>query len=84
MKCSGDFRRDKWARLLNIQKLQSIKPSGREYYLVTIMALREAGEGHHDLGGGDPDVSAKAAGHSKETKARYSCQIMQPDCNDVF
>ena len=40
---------DKWARLLNIQKLQSIKPSGREYHLITLMGLREAGERHHDL-----------------------------------
>ena len=28
---------DKWARLLNIQKLQSIKPSDRVYYLFTLM-----------------------------------------------
>ena len=28
---------DKWARLLNIQKLQSIKPSGREYHLISLM-----------------------------------------------
>jgi len=28
---------DKWARLLNIQKLQSIKPNGREYHLITLM-----------------------------------------------
>ena len=40
---------DKWARLLNIQKLQSIKPCGREYHLITLMGLREAGERHHDL-----------------------------------
>ena len=39
---------DKWARLLNIQKCQSIKPSGREYHLITLMGLREAGERHHD------------------------------------
>jgi hypothetical protein len=37
---------DKWARLLNIQNLQSIKPSGREYHLITLMGLREAGERH--------------------------------------
>ena len=51
---------DKWARLLNIQKLQSIKSSGREYHLITLMGLREVGERHHDFNGGDPDVSAKA------------------------
>jgi hypothetical protein len=28
---------DKWARLLNIQKCQSIKPSDREYHLITLM-----------------------------------------------
>jgi hypothetical protein len=31
---------DKWGRLLNIQKLQSIKPSGREYYLITLKGLK--------------------------------------------
>jgi hypothetical protein len=39
---------DKWARLLNVQKLQSIKPSGREYHLIMLVRLREAGERHHD------------------------------------
>jgi hypothetical protein len=28
---------DKWAGLLNIQRRQSIKPSGREYHLITLM-----------------------------------------------
>ena len=40
---------DKWARWLNIQKLQTTKPSGREYHLITLMGLREAGERHYDL-----------------------------------
>jgi hypothetical protein len=66
---------DKWAWLLNIQRCQSIKPSGREYHLITLMGLREAGERHHDLNGGDPDVSAKAAEHSKETKARNCFEV---------
>lgn len=39
---------DKWARLLNIQKLQSIKPSGKEYHLIKLMG-RDAGEMQHDL-----------------------------------
>ncbi|MDF1558529.1 MAG: hypothetical protein P1P80_10230 [ANME-2 cluster archaeon] len=40
---------DKWARLLKIQRRQSIKPSGREYHLIMLMKLREAGERHHNL-----------------------------------
>ena len=51
---------DKWAKLLNIKKLQSIKPRGKNYCLVTLMALREAGERHHDLNGGDPDATSGA------------------------
>jgi hypothetical protein len=31
---------DRWARLLNIQNLQSIKPSGREYHLITLMGTK--------------------------------------------
>jgi hypothetical protein len=38
---------DKWSRLLNIKKLQFIKPSGREYRKITLMGLREAGERTH-------------------------------------
>ncbi len=75
---------DKWAKLLNIQKLQSIKPSGKKYRLIALMALREAGERHHDLAGGDPDVSAKAAGHSKETKARYYKKVSYEEAQESF
>lgn len=75
---------NRWARLLNIQKLQSIKPSGKEYHLITLMGLREAGERHHDLNGGDPDVSAKAAGHSKETKAKYYKKVSYEEAQESF
>jgi hypothetical protein len=34
------------------KKLPSINPSGNEYRLVSLMALKEAGERHHDLNGG--------------------------------
>lgn len=71
-------------RLLNIHKLQSIKPSGKEYRIVILMALREAGERHHDLNGGDPDVSAKAAGHSKETKARYYRKVSYEEVQESY
>jgi len=75
---------DRWGKLLNIQKLQSIKPSGKEYHLITLMGLREAGERHHDLAGGDPDVSAKAAGHSKETKAKYYKKVSFEEAQESF
>lgn len=75
---------DKWAVLLNIQRLQSIKASGKKYHLVTLMALREAGERHHDIAGGDPDVSAKAAGHSKETKARYYKKVSYEEAQESY
>jgi DNA-binding transcriptional regulator YiaG len=42
-------------------------PCVREQRIVR-KAKKEAGEGHHDLNGGDLDVSAKAEGHSKETR----------------
>ncbi|MCX9073106.1 MAG: hypothetical protein OIN88_00395 [Candidatus Methanoperedens sp.] len=32
--------------------------------------IATAGEKHHDLTCSDPDVSAKAAGHSRKMKAR--------------
>jgi hypothetical protein len=60
---------DKWARLLNIQKLHSIKPSDKEYHLVTLMALREAGERHHDLNGGDPDGLGEGTGSQQGDKS---------------
>lgn len=75
---------DRWGKLLNIQKLQSIKPSGKEYHLVTLMALREAGERHHDIAGGDPDVSAKAAGHSMQTKAKYYKKVSYEEAQESF
>ncbi len=39
---------DKYARLLSIQKLRRYSEDGRELPLVTLMALRKAGERHHE------------------------------------
>ena len=39
---------------------------------------------HHDLNGGDPDVSAKAAGHSKETKARYYKNVSYEEAQESY
>ncbi|MDG6921006.1 MAG: hypothetical protein JRN59_05700 [Nitrososphaerota archaeon] len=61
---------DHHATLLNVQREKAVTPTGRVYRLVSCMALREAGERHHDQAGGDADTSARAAGHS-EVKARH-------------
>jgi hypothetical protein len=40
-------------------------------HLVTCMALREAGERHHDNAGGSRKLSAVAAGHTMQVKERH-------------
>lgn len=62
---------NKYAYLLSIQQDKQITPKGRVYHLVTLMALREAAERHHDQDGGDPAISAKAAGHTMRIKNQY-------------
>lgn len=56
MLCHFKEEMDKQARLLNIQKLQSINPDDKEYRLVTLIALKMAGERHNDLKGNDPNM----------------------------
>ncbi len=51
---------------------------------MTLIALREADKRHHDLNGVDPDVSAKAAGHSKETKARYYKKVSYEEAQESY
>lgn len=55
----------------NIQKVQSVTPTGRIYYLVQLKSLREAGERHTDQAGGDPYVSARGAQHTNVVKDRH-------------
>ena len=43
----------------------------RVYHRVTLKCFREAGERHHDLGGGDSELSAKAAQHSMKIKEKH-------------
>lgn len=62
---------DKYARLLSIQKLRQYSEDGRELPLITLMALRKAGERHHDANGGDSSLSAQASGHTMKTKVKY-------------
>lgn len=61
----------KYAKLISIQKKKQITEKGRTYGLVTLMALREAGERHHDQEGGDPSISAKASGHTMTVKNKF-------------
>jgi len=68
---------DKYARLLSIQQLRRYAQSEtnsedtRELPLVTLMALRKAGERHHDANEGDSSLSAQAAGHTMKTKIKH-------------
>ncbi len=54
------------------------------YRLVTLMALRQAGERHYDPNSANPDVSAKAAGHNKETKARYYKKVSHEEALEAY
>jgi len=59
------------ATRLGIQKITHITPTGKKYHLVTLQALREAGERHTDLSGADSDVTARGAQHSAIIKEKY-------------
>ncbi len=64
-----------YARLLGIQKdvryYDTKTGEVHPRHLVTCMALREAGERHHDNAGGSRKLSAVAAGHTMAVKERH-------------
>lgn len=60
-----------YATLLSIQKVKKYYVDGRPLHLVTLMALREAGERQHDNAGGSRKLSAVSAGHSMRVKERH-------------
>jgi len=62
---------DDIATAIGIQKVAKITPTGKEYHLVTLKALREAGERHCDLAGADSDVTARGAQHSAIIKEKH-------------
>lgn len=62
---------DKWARLIGIQKEVRTLVDGKKVKLITCMALREAGERHHDNDGGSRKLSAVAAGHGMRVKEKH-------------
>ncbi len=59
------------ATRLGIQKVTHITQTGKEYHLVTLQALREAGERHTDLAGADSEVTARGAQHSATVKEKH-------------
>ena len=59
------------ATRLGIQKVTHITQTGKKYHLVTLQALREAGERHCDLAGADSDVTARGAQHSAIVKEKH-------------
>jgi integrase len=60
-----------YAKLLGLQKIKKYYIDGRTLKLVTCMALREAGERHHDNAGGSRKLSAVAAGHTMQVKEQH-------------
>ena len=64
-----------YAKLLGIQKdvkyYDTRTGEVHPRHLVTCMALREAGERHHDNAGGSRKLSAVAAGHTMQVKERH-------------
>ena len=70
-------RINKYAKLLSIQQVRRYAQSDdnpedtRILPLVTLMALRKAGERHHDANEGDSSLSAQAAGHTMKTKIKH-------------
>lgn len=64
------------ATSIGIQKVAMVtyrgkKRTSRPQNLVTLKALREAGERHCDLAGADPQVTARAAQHSAIVKEKH-------------
>lgn len=59
------------ATSIGIQKVTHITEKGRNYHLVTLKALREAGERHCDLNGADSQVTARGSQHSAIVKERH-------------
>ena len=77
------------ATSIGIQKVAKVTDYGeirhnRPQHLVSLKALREAGERHHDLGGGDSDLSARAAQHSAIVKERYYKKTGWEEIQDSF
>lgn len=68
-------RIDFYAKIIGIQKIKKYYKDGRTLKLVTCMALREAGERHHDNAGGSRKLSAVSAGHSMQVKERHYEQV---------
>jgi hypothetical protein len=61
----------RYAKLLGIQKIKKYYVDGRTLKLVTCMALREAGERHHDNAGGSRKLSAVASDHTMQVKEKH-------------
>jgi integrase len=66
-----EMKIDEIATSIGIQRVAFITPTGKEYHLVTIKALREAGERHCDLAGADSDVTARGSQHSAIVKEKH-------------
>lgn len=62
---------DYYAGSVGIQKIIGKTKNSRDIRLVTCKALREAGERHTDINGGDRDATSRVAGHTVRTKEKH-------------
>lgn len=62
---------DEIATSIGIQKVSQFTATGKQYHLVTLKALREAGERHMDMDGADSNVTARGAQHSAIIKEKH-------------
>ena len=62
---------DMYAKVAGIQRVLGYTKNGRDIRLITCKALREAGERHTDIAGGDRDATARIAGHTVRTKEKH-------------
>lgn len=61
----------KYAEVAGIQRVVGQTKDGRKTHLASPKGLREAGERHTDVAGGDRDATARIAGHTVQTKEKY-------------
>jgi integrase len=64
-----------YAETLGIQKVKYITDGGKNYYLVSLSAIREAGERHEIGMGGSELIAAKCSDHTKRVQEKHYAKM---------